>query len=126
MTIFPSLSAWAIRSVEMSRMRALVWKLSVTRPICAPVKLMAGTPKLSMAIAISATLTCSPVDRSMSISRAGGVSVISLASAINSSVVWPRAETTTRTCSPRAWAWIARRAAARILSESATLVPPNF
>ena len=110
----------------MLRIRALVWKLSVTRPICAPVKLIAGTPRLSMAIAIRATLTCSPVERSMSISRAGGVSVISLARAINSSVVWPRAETTMRTCSPRLWAWIARRAAARILSESATLVPPNF
>ena len=52
--------------------------------------------------------------------------MISLASAISSSVVCPRAETTTRTWSPRLWAWIARRAAARILSESATLVPPNF
>ena len=79
-----------------------------------------------MAMAMSATLTCSPVDRSMSISRAGGRSVISLASAISSSVVLPRAETTTRTCSPRLCAWIARRAAARILFESATLVPPNF
>ena len=35
-----------------------------------------------MAIAISATLTCSPVESSMSISRAGGSSVICLASSI--------------------------------------------
>ena len=42
-----------------------------------------------MAIAIRATLTCSPVESSMSISRAGGRSVISLASAISSSVVCP-------------------------------------
>src|SRR5579883_3000259 len=62
MTIFPSPSAWTIRSVEMFRMRALVWKLSVTRPICAPVKLIAGTPSAWIAIAISATLTCSPVE----------------------------------------------------------------
>ena len=72
MTIFPSPRAWTIRSVEMLRIRALVWKLSVTRPIWAPVKLIAGTPRLSMAIAIRATLTCSPVESSMSISRAGG------------------------------------------------------
>ncbi len=38
----------------------------------------------------------------------------------------PRAETTTRTFSPRLCAAIARRAAARIFVESATLVPPNF
>ena len=63
-------------------------------------KLIAGTPSAWIAIAISATLTCSPVERSMSISRAGGCSLISLASAISSSVVWPRAETTTRTCLP--------------------------
>ena len=126
MTILPSSSAWTIRSVEMLRIRALVWKLSVTRPIWAPVKLIAGTPSAWIAIAIRATLTCSPVESSMSISRAGGRSVISLASAISSSVVCPRAETTTSTCSPRWWARIARRAAARILSESATLVPPNF
>ena len=85
----------------MFRIRALVWKLSVTRPIWAPVKLIAGTPRLSMAMAIRATLTCSPVESSMSISRAGGRSVISLASAISSSVVCPRAETTTSTWSPR-------------------------
>ena len=100
MTILPSSSAWTIRSVEMFRIRALVWKLSVTIPIWAPVKLIAGTPSAWIAIAISATLTCSPVDRSMSISRAGGRSVISLASSISSSVVCPRAETTTSTCSP--------------------------
>ena len=45
MTILPSSSAWLIRSVEMLRIRALVWKLSVTMPIWAPVKLIAGTPR---------------------------------------------------------------------------------
>ena len=85
-----------MRSVEMFRMRALVWKLSVTMPIWAPVKLMAGTPRAWIAIAIRATLTCSPVERSMSISRRGR-SLICLASSISSSVVCPRAETTTRT-----------------------------
>ena len=62
-----------MRSVEMFLIRALVWKLSVVRPIWAPVKLIAGTPRLSMAIAMRATLTCSPVESSMSISRRGAV-----------------------------------------------------
>ena len=48
-------------------------------PICAPVRLIALWPSEVIAIAISATLTCSPVDSSMSISRAGGSSVICLA-----------------------------------------------
>ena len=126
MTILPSSRAWLTRSVEMFRIRALVWKLSVTMPIWAPVKLMAGTPWAWIAIAIRATLTCSPVARSMSISRAGGRSWISLACLISSSVVCPCAETTTRTFSPRLCAAMARRAAARIFDESATLVPPNF
>ena len=59
-------------------MRALVWKLSVTMPIWAPVKLMAGSPSVWIAMAMRAMEICSPVDRSMSISRAGGCSLISL------------------------------------------------
>lgn len=35
---------WRMRRVSMVRMRARVWVLSVWMPICAPVKLMAGTP----------------------------------------------------------------------------------
>ena len=54
-------SAWKTRSVEISRIRALLCRLSVRMPIWAAVKLMAGTPRDSMAIAIRATLTCSPV-----------------------------------------------------------------
>ena len=61
-----------MRSVEIERMRAFVWMLSVTMPICAPVMLMACCPSEWIAIAIRATLTCSPVESSMSISRAGG------------------------------------------------------
>jgi len=57
-----------------------------------------------IAMAINATLTCSPVESSMSISRAGGRSVISLARPINSSVVCPRAETTMMTFLPSRWA----------------------
>ena len=86
-----------MRSVEMFLMRALVWELSVTMPTWAPVKLMAGSPRVWIAIAMSAMEICSPVARSMSISRAGGFSVICWASSISSSVVSPRALTTTRT-----------------------------
>ena len=82
-TMLPSSSASRIRSVEIERMRALVWMLSVMMPIWAPVRLIALWPSEWMAIAISATLTCSPVDSSMSISRAGGSSVICLASSIS-------------------------------------------
>ena len=59
-------------------MRALVCVLSVTMPTWAPVKLMACSPSVWIAMAIRAMEICSPVDRSMSISRAGGCSVISL------------------------------------------------
>ena len=51
----------------------------------------------AIAIAISATLTCSPVDNSMSISLAGGSSVISLARSISRSVFLPIALTTMTT-----------------------------
>ena len=83
--------------MEILRMRALVCVLSVIMPICAPVMLIAWWPSEWMAIAISATLTCSPVERSMSISRAGGLSVISLARSIRMSVFWPIALTTITT-----------------------------
>ncbi len=107
-------------------MRALVCVLSVTMPICAPVMLIALCPSEWMAIAIRATLTCSPVESSMSISRAGGWSVICLARPISRSVLSPMALTTTTTWFPSFWARIALRAAARIFWLSATLEPPNF
>ena len=107
-------------------MRALVWMLSVMMPIWAPVRLIALWPNEWTAIAISATLTCSPVDRSMSISRAGGSSVICLARSTSRSVFLPIALTTITTWLPSFWARMALRAAARIFLLSATLVPPNF
>src|SRR6516164_2859021 len=126
MTMLPSFRAWRMRAVLMFLMRALVWKLSVTMPIWAPVKLMAGSPRAWMAMAMSAMEICSPVARSMSISRAGGCSLISRAREINSSVVSPRALTTTMTWLPACLARMARRAAAVIRSAVATLLPPNF
>ena len=84
----------------MERMRARVWELSVRMPICAPARLTASTPRECAAIAISATVTCSPVERSMSISRALGWDVISLASLTRASVCLPMALTTITTWSP--------------------------
>ncbi len=62
-----------------------------------PVRLRALRPSEWMAIAIKATLTCSPVESSMSISRAGGWSVICRARSISKSVLSPIALTTTTT-----------------------------
>ena len=107
-------------------MRALVWLESVTMPTWAPVKLIAFSPSSWIAIAIRAMEICSPVDRSMSISRVGGCSLISRASSMSSSVVSPRALTTTMTWLPAFLARMALRAAFMIRSLSATLEPPNF
>ena len=75
---------------------------------------------------MSATVTCSPVDMSMSSSREFGFSLISLARAIRWSVFFPIALTTITTLFPALTSRIALRAAARIFCVSATLVPPNF
>ena len=77
-------------------------------------------------MAMSATDICSPLARSMSISRECGSSVISKARPSSSSVVCPRAETTTTTSYPFFLASATLRTAAMILSRSATEVPPNF
>ena len=64
-------------------------------PACAPVSDTAGTPIACSAIAVSAMVVCSPVARSMSISRSAGVGVIFLASAMRLSVTPLMADTTT-------------------------------
>ena len=125
-TILPSARARRMVSVEISLIRALVWVESVRMPTWTPVRLTAGSPSSWMAMAISAMEICSPVARSMSISRAGGFSLISLASWIRSSVVSPRALTTTTTWLPACLARMARRAARMMRSALATLDPPNF
>ena len=66
-------------------------------PICPAVKLIAGEPRASIAIAIREMVTCSPVARSWSISRLGGFSLIWPASSTSWSVVLPIAETTMTT-----------------------------
>ena len=72
-------------------------------------------------------MTCSPVARSMSISRGSGVGVMAAARASRPSVVLPMAETTTT----MRWPWRAPTAATRratflIFSGSATDEPPYF
>src|SRR5438128_1162486 len=72
-----------------------------------------------MTIAASAQDWRSPVDSSMSISRGSGWSETSLAIAISSSVVWPRAESTATTPAPASFAATIRPAARLICSASA-------
>ena len=77
-------------------------------------------------MARSDMLTCSPVDSSMSISRAGGSSLSALAKPTSSSVVLPMAETTATTWLPACLLAIRRRATIWMRSGEATEVPPNF
>ncbi len=72
MTILPASSWSKIRRLLMLWMRALEKAVSVTSPICPPVKLIASWPWAQSAIAIRAIVTCSPVASSWSISRLGG------------------------------------------------------
>ena len=76
---------------------ALVCTASVTMPICPAVKLMAGDPIVSIAIATSEMVTCSPVASNWSISRLDGLSVICAASDTSWSVDLPIADTTMTT-----------------------------
>ena len=61
----------------------------VTTPACHPVRDTTGNPSASTAMAQRATEICSPVDKSMSISRVDAPGLISLAFSISSSVVSP-------------------------------------
>ena len=70
--------------------------------------------------------TCSPLASSMSISRWVGAEVMALARPVNSSVVWPMAETTTTTSCPSSRQRPIRSATALMRSTLPTEVPPNF
>ena len=105
---------------------ALVWEESVTIPAWEPVSEIASCPMSWIAIAQSAQEIRSPVESSMSISRATGRSEISSACATSSSVVFPRAESTATTRLPASRAATIRPAARLISSAPATEVPPNF
>ena len=106
--------------------RALVWEESVTIPAWDPVSEIASWPMSWIAIAQSAQEIRSPVESSMSISRATGRSEISSAWLTSSSVVLPRAESTATTRLPASRAATIRPAARLICSAPATEVPPNF
>ncbi len=89
-----------MRSAFTSRMRALVWEVSVTMPAWEPVSEIASCPRSLITIAASAHEIRSPVESSMSISRGNGLSETSYAIATRSSVVFPRAESTATTRLP--------------------------
>ena len=115
-----------MRSARTSRMRALVWLVSVTMPACEPVSEIARWPRSLIAIAHSAHDIRSPVESSMSISRGSGLGETSSAIATSSSVICPRADSTATTLWPCSRARTIRRAARLRRSASATDVPPNF
>ena len=69
-------------------------------PTCHAARDTQGSPMLSRAMAHSATEICSPVERSISISRLEAWGLTSSALAIKSSVVSPWAERTTMTSLP--------------------------
>ncbi len=95
-----------MRSVLISVIRALLCTDSVVIPACHPVNEIALYPFACSAIVNNEIVTCSPVDRSISISRLLGFSVIALASATSSSVLFPIAETTETILCPRSYSSI--------------------
>ena len=68
---------------------AALWTAVDWMPTCHAVRDTQGRPMASSAIAHRATDTCSPVDKSTSISRCEALGLISLAFSIKSSVVSP-------------------------------------
>src|SRR5258705_368574 len=124
-TLPASRAAW-MRSAVMRLMRARVWPASVTMPICGPVNEQAGWPRDWSAIARRPIVTCSPVERIMSISRGPGGPGIAGARARSRWVVLPIAEPTTTTRCPRRADSATRRATFLIFSASATEEPPYF
>src|SRR5579859_7215453 len=126
MTTFPAASnAWMCLGL-MVWIFALVWTSSVRMPACEPVSETAGTSIAFNAIAVSAMVVCSPVVRSMSISRSLGSGMISLASLMRLSVTPLIAETTTTTSSPCARYFATRLATFLMRSGLPTEVPPYF
>ena len=69
-------------------------------PTCHAARDTQGRPMASRAMAQRETEICSPVERSISISRLEGLALISWALAIRSSVVSPWADRTTITSLP--------------------------
>ena len=125
-TILPSSSSFSIRSVLIWRMRALLYVFVVSIPTCAAFRETALPPIALIAIAISATDCCSPVESSISISLRLGLALISFAFAIRPSVVLPCADNTTTTSFPSILVRMMRFATLNPLSAFATELPPYF
>ena len=110
-SIRPASSSRSIRSRLIRWILARECTLSVNSPSCAAVRLIASCPAEEMAMAIRAIDTCSPVVRSMSSSRLGGLEDTCRAREMRSSVELPMADTTSTTRLPSRFARMARRAA---------------
>ena len=89
-----------MRSESIFLIRASEWTEVDWMPTCQAFRDTQGRPMASSAMAHSATEICSPVDRSMSISRLEAWGLISSALAMRSSVVSPWADRTTMTSLP--------------------------
>ena len=115
-----------MRSVSMLSMRARVCMGSVWMATWSPSRDTASPPAALTAMANRATLACSPVASSMSISRGSGMGCMAWARPMSRSVSPDMADSTTTMRLP--WRWLAstRRATAWILSVEPTEVPPNF
>src|SRR5680860_1237773 len=126
MTTAPVASASEMRPGVTAMMRALPWVASVMMPAWLPVRLVAVWPCSWMAMASRAIEMRSPAVSSMSSSRPGGMSEISLACRSRLSVVLPMADTTTTTSLPACLACTTRSATRLMRSVSATDEPPYF
>ena len=105
---------------------AFVWTPSVMIPACPPVSDTAFFPSPSMAMAMSAMVVCSPVERSTSISRSEGFCETCRARLMRLSVTPLIAETTTTTRCPASCVATTRRATLRMRCGLPTDVPPYF
>ena len=91
-----------------------------------PLYFQSNVSNVLIAIAISATDCCSPVESSISISLRLGLALISFAFAIRPSVVLPCADNTTTTSFPSILVRMMRFATLNTLSAFATELPPYF
>ena len=123
-TILPSFRCFFIFSPFISSILFFVWCPPVLIPACLPVREIAGYPNDCKAILKRAIVCCSPVDISLSISLLSGFSVISFASFIRPSVVFPIADTTATTSLPSSFTFPRYLAISNIFSVVATELPP--
>ena len=124
--IWPFFRVEKIFEPSIVLMRAFVNASSVRTFTWWPRSERALPPSASIAIDMSADVTCSPVEAMTSISRAFGTAVTSWASLRRRFVSPLIALTMTTTSLPSFCVAIARRATLRMRSTVPTEVPPNF